>query len=344
MQWFQQQREARAGRRQGRPPNNYWVISIGTVAMIAVALALLASLVNLWPSVEVTATTASTTTATTTAAANSAAHTTHTVRLFFALLTVHVTPGTALLLLVIILGALGSLIQVTTSFGDFIGNRRFYSSWAVWYLLRLIVGVLLALIFYFAVRGGFFSGSSPSSSVNPYGIAALAGLAGLFSKQATDKLREVFETLFRVSSSAGDAQRRDDLANPSSSPSPSSSSNPSPSPSSNPNPNPTPNPKPTVTALEPSEVTVGATQVRVKIHGEHFIDKVSLVKLGDVNHQLEFVSAQQLELMLPDATFVEAGALQIVVYNHPPGGGESEPPSILAIIAPPIHGVAAASV
>jgi hypothetical protein len=34
--------------------------------------------------------------------------------------------------------------------------------------------------------------------VNVYGIIAIACLAGLFSKQATDKLREVFENLFRV--------------------------------------------------------------------------------------------------------------------------------------------------
>ncbi len=199
------------------------------------------------------------------------------------------------------------MIQAATSFGDFVGNRRFYSSWIVWYLLRLVVGVLLALLFYFTVRGGFFSGSAQTSSVNPYGIAAIAGLAGLFSKQATDKLREVFETVFRVSASSGDAQRRDDLANP----------------------------KPTVSSLEPSQVTVGATGVSVKIHGEHFLDKVSVVRLGGVERHAQFVSAQQLDLALPDTTFAQAAALQIVVYNPPPGGGESEPPSTLEVVTPP---------
>ena len=101
--------------------------------------------------------------------------------------------------LVVIAGALGSLIHATTSFADYVGNRRFHSSWTAWYMVRLIVGTALALLLYFAFRGGFFSGSAQSNAVNPYGIAALAGLAGLFSKQATDKLREVFETLFRVS-------------------------------------------------------------------------------------------------------------------------------------------------
>ena len=82
-----QRREARARRLQERPPNNYLVIAIGTVAMIIVALALLASLINLWPSVEAAATNAPATTA----AAATAATTTHTVRLFFALVTVHAT-------------------------------------------------------------------------------------------------------------------------------------------------------------------------------------------------------------------------------------------------------------
>jgi hypothetical protein len=37
-----------------------------------------------------------------------------------------------------------------------------------------------------------------AGDLSPYGVAAVAGLAGLFSKQATDKLREVFETLFKT--------------------------------------------------------------------------------------------------------------------------------------------------
>jgi hypothetical protein len=34
--------------------------------------------------------------------------------------------------------------------------------------------------------------------MNAYGIAAISALAGMFSKQATDKLREIFDTLFRT--------------------------------------------------------------------------------------------------------------------------------------------------
>ncbi len=44
---------------------------------------------------------------------------------------------------------------------------------------------------------------------NPYGIAGFSALAGMFSRQATDKLREVFETLF----TAQKPVKRDDPLN-----------------------------------------------------------------------------------------------------------------------------------
>jgi hypothetical protein len=190
-----------AAAEDGRARNDLLVITLATIAMVAVTIVLVASLIDLWPSVEA-------------ATGRPAGTSARKVGLLLGALRLSVQPETALLLLVLIVGALGSLVHTATSLGDFIGNRRFYSSWIAWYLLRPFVGSLLAILLYFAIRGGFFSGSSGSSSVNPYGIAAVAGLAGLFSKQATDKLREVFETLFRVSDAHGDAQRSDDLEPP----------------------------------------------------------------------------------------------------------------------------------
>jgi len=106
-------------------------------------------------------------------------------------------PETRYLCLVAIAGALGGYIHLSTSFVDYLGNRRFYSSWKWWYGLRPFIGSSLALIVYFAARGGLVAGTNGASTLSPYGIAAMAGLAGLFSKQATDKLREVFDTLFK---------------------------------------------------------------------------------------------------------------------------------------------------
>jgi hypothetical protein len=102
------------------------------------------------------------------------------------------------LLIVMLSGALGSYIHTATSFADFVGNRRFCVSWTWWYTLRPFIGTALATIVYFSVRGGLISGGTGAENLSPYGVAAIAGLAGMFSKQATDKLKEVFETLFKT--------------------------------------------------------------------------------------------------------------------------------------------------
>lgn len=114
-----------------------------------------------------------------------------------------------LLLLVMLTGALGSYIHATTSFVTYVGNRTMIISWGCWYLLRPFIGMSLALLFYFVIRGGYFSTMAESQDISPFGIAAVSGLVGLFSKQATDKLRETFDTLFKTEKGKGDDVRKD---------------------------------------------------------------------------------------------------------------------------------------
>lgn len=123
-----------------------------------------------------------------------------------------------LLLLVLLAGAIGSYIHASSSFVDYLGNRTLISSWVWWYLLRPFIGMMLALLFYFVFRGGFITagvnagGEGAASYINPFGIAALGGLVGMFSKIATDKLNEVFLTLFAPKAGQGDAKRGDKLS------------------------------------------------------------------------------------------------------------------------------------
>jgi hypothetical protein len=122
-----------------------------------------------------------------------------------------------LLLLVLLAGAIGSYIHASSSFVDYLGNRTLISSWVWWYLLRPFIGMMLALLFYFVFRGGFITagvnqgGEAAASFINPFGIAAMAGLVGMFSKVAADKLNEVFLTLFAPKAGQGDAKRGDKL-------------------------------------------------------------------------------------------------------------------------------------
>jgi len=112
------------------------------------------------------------------------------------------------ILIAALTGSLGSLIHCMTSFATYVGNKQFVTSWIWWFVLRPFIGMSLALIFYFAVRGGFFAMAAETQALSPFGIAGLSGLVGLFSKQAIDKLREVFETLFKTTE--GD-KRKDKL-------------------------------------------------------------------------------------------------------------------------------------
>ncbi|MDP3079029.1 IPT/TIG domain-containing protein [Bradyrhizobium sp.] len=118
----------------------------------------------------------------------------------------HWAPDLRMFLTVILAGAIGSLIHTLTSFGDYVGNRRLSLSWIWWFVLRTPIGIALAIVSYLILRGGLIVPTLPATKdsdlqgatllLNPYGIAAFAALAGMFSRQATDKLREVFETVF----------------------------------------------------------------------------------------------------------------------------------------------------
>ncbi|MBN2174289.1 MAG: hypothetical protein JW731_09165 [Bacteroidales bacterium] len=116
-----------------------------------------------------------------------------------------------LILLVLAVGALGSFIHGATSFISFVGNNKLEKSWTWWYFLRPFIGGVLALIFYFVIRAGFLSAGSGSEDISIFGITAISGLVGMFSKNAIDKLEELFKTLFKTEKGAGDDARQGKL-------------------------------------------------------------------------------------------------------------------------------------
>jgi hypothetical protein len=187
---------ARADQEQSRHLPPVWSAVLG-VYLVVLAVVLAVMLIELWPVIDSVQTPDSTPRTT--------------VSFLWGALDVSLSPNTSYILLVIIVSALGSYVHATTSFVTYVGNRDLRTSWVWWYLLRTFIGVALALLFYFALRGGFFAQDATATDVNPYGIAALAGLTGLFSKQATDKLKEIFDTLFRTER-GGDEERADKIS------------------------------------------------------------------------------------------------------------------------------------
>jgi hypothetical protein len=103
-----------------------------------------------------------------------------------------------LLLLAILAGGLGSFIHSLKSFGDFVGNRTLTASWFWWYITRPFLGAALAVVFYAVLRGGFMAGTAADAkAVNPFGVIAVGALVGMFADKASDKLADVFDTLFK---------------------------------------------------------------------------------------------------------------------------------------------------
>jgi len=100
-----------------------------------------------------------------------------------------------LIMLVICAGALGSLVHGIRSVYWYVGNRQLVWSWIPKYLLQPFAGAILSVVFYFVVRGGFFSPQSGFEQTSPFGFAAMAAMVGLFSEQAVLKLQEIAETL-----------------------------------------------------------------------------------------------------------------------------------------------------
>jgi len=103
-----------------------------------------------------------------------------------------------------ICGAIGSFVHIATSFASFAGNRTLRRSWVSWFILRPAIAAALALIAYFVMRSDLLFKLPLGLEVSPFGIAAVAAVVGLFSKQVTDFLGVICNTALN---SGNDAER-----------------------------------------------------------------------------------------------------------------------------------------
>ena len=86
----------------------------------------------------------------------------------------------------------------------YVGERHLLWSWVPTYLMTPIVGALMAIITYIVFRAGLITGAGVATA-NPFGFAAIGTLVGLFSGQAAEKLKQVFETLFTATKAGGES-------------------------------------------------------------------------------------------------------------------------------------------
>ena len=192
-----------------------------------------------------------------------------------------------MLLLAILAGCLGSYLHAAQSFATFVGNRQARRSWVWWYVLRAPIGGTLGMLFYFVIRAGLTAGST---DVNPYGVVAFGGLAGWFSKQATDKLAEVFDTLFRT---AKTVEYKDALAA-----------------------------APIIRGVTPSPVPAGQQGVVLRITGEGFAPGAT-VRVGLIELPANVEGPTTLSVNVTPAQ--PAGTTEVVVVNPEPHRASSKP-------------------
>ena len=206
-------------------------------------------------------------------------------------------PERGVILLALIAGVLGSFMHAAQSFAAYVGNKELKASWVWWYLLRPFVGAVLGVLTYFVIRAGMMG--ADGGGVSPYGVVALGGLAGCFSKNAMEKLAEVFDTLFRVDP-ARKARYKDTLSD---------------SPEA-----------PKIASIAPSPVK--PTDTRLTIKGESFAAD-AIVMVNDSKCRVISVKASEVVIDLPTANRPAQGSNAAVkVVNPTPSRTESAPFSL----------------
>ena len=192
------------------------------------------------------------------------------------------SPDEGLILLATLAGIAGSFLSAAQSLASYLGNKSFKESWAVWYVFRPFIGGLLGFAIYITFRAGLIAGAG---TMSPSGVVMLGLLGGWFSKTTSDKLQEVFETLFKTDE---DRKRNDKLQAA----------------------------VPLVEAIEPSPVAAQDNQIRLL--GRNFMNGATVL-VGGQDLAATFVSDTELTFSLPAAARPATGAQIPVRVKNPEG-------------------------
>lgn len=107
--------------------------------------------------------------------------------------------NTLVLILVAAAGFLGNMVHISLSLTAYVGSGAFKRSWILWYLIKPFSAAGLALFLYFGLNSG-----SAAAPLNLMSIMAAATLAGLFTDIATQKLKDIFEAIFKPTNNLPD--------------------------------------------------------------------------------------------------------------------------------------------
>lgn len=119
------------------------------------------------------------------------------VRVLPALGRIDLSPGQTVYLFLVLMGLLGSGLSGLRALAKYKGMGAFDANWTWWYIGRPFIGAAVGPIVYWAMRTGIVgtSGSSPDV-LDPFGVAIIGALGGLFSRNVLVKLAEVIDVVF----------------------------------------------------------------------------------------------------------------------------------------------------
>lgn len=190
--------------------------------------------------------------------------------------------------LVILAGALGSTVHAIRSLFWYIGNRDLIRSWVPMYVLLPLNGATVAMVFHLIVLGGFVSNLQGDSTwLRLVGIAAMVGL---FSQQASLKLRDIANALFTQPAPGQNASPQT-TANISNKPAP---------------------PAPSLTGLSQKEGPLKGGQA-VTLNGTGFADPPTVKFGGKAANEVKLVSATQITAKTPARP--QSGKVEVEVTN-----------------------------
>lgn len=130
---------------------------------------------------------------------------------------------------------------------------------------------------------------TPAVLLNPYAVAAIGLLVGLFNAQAMSKLKKIAVALFEEEPTGKEPPKKDPLDARA----------------------------PELAELNPSQATVGSNDLPLAVLGEAFMDG-DVVLIDGKPQPTEFVSENELTATIPTASLAAAGELRISVRRPQP--------------------------
>ena len=117
-------------------------------------------------------------------------------------------PDKTMVLMVLLAGALGGLVHALRSFFWYAGEQKLLLNWVPMYLVMPFSSAALGFVFYLVIRAGLYQ---PTAGTN-YLLVGLAALVGMFSAQATEKLKAIAEGIFNKAPQGANAAPPADAA------------------------------------------------------------------------------------------------------------------------------------